>query len=826
MILLVVLGVIWLAVYALSWRAHRGGRRAAVHHHDVAACGALLLAAMGFFWRVIWGGSWMPADGGDLASFLYPVYRFIATSFRQGVLPLWNPHLYLGAPLVGDIQSGLFYPFHAIVLVLARPLTYRTMQWLSIFHFWWAGVGMYALLRLRHWRADGARLARWASLAGALAFMFSDGFITHFGNLNLIAVASWTPWVFWAYVQATASDKMSYGWSVAGGALLGIATLAGHAQVSVFVILALAVYTFFEWAAGERSVGDSEARRRPMMGRGLRLMAHLAICCAVAGLLSAVILLPGLELSRHTARADWSYQESVGYSLSPAQWIGLLVPGFFGRGPQFHWGLWPRVEVGYLGVLPLVLASLAVLRGRPRRMWVLLGLAVTLLLIALGIYSLPHGWLTALLPGLGQFRAPARLVLMMDLALAILAAMGLDALLRCSEEVDVALRRSFRLTAWAAGATLAVGSPLAYHALLTGQDKSPDVFARISVAVIAVAIFAALLVASLALLAARRYRWAGRRVLGLLAVLIIFLDLASTGAYNDLGAEDPTKGFEHPEIVEFLRHEEGLFRIDARTGIEQVWQPDTALVHGIDDVWGIVNPLVLADVERYWEGTGGRSSPLYDVLNARFVIGRKDIVLDQAKFELAFDGDPQLSVFRNRQALPRVWLVHEAITVPGQEAAWDALHAPGFDPARTVVVEGAPAALGPAKGAERAEVVSRGPNDVVVEIEASAPGYLVLSEVFYPGWRAIDQAGGKRAIQRANFAFRAVAVEAGVSQLRFVYSPASFWVGAALSAATAVALLGGGLWLWRKAAATRKQRASSARMPSSISQMSRGAIVR
>jgi len=118
-------------------------------HLDVASIGALAAASVGFFWRIIWGGSWMPADGGDLVSFLYPTYGFISRSLQHGTVPLWNPHLYGGASLVGDIQSGLFYPINLIVLSLARPLTYKTMQWLSIGHIWWAGTGMYLLLRLR-----------------------------------------------------------------------------------------------------------------------------------------------------------------------------------------------------------------------------------------------------------------------------------------------------------------------------------------------------------------------------------------------------------------------------------------------------------------------------------------------------------------------------------------------------------------------------------------------------------------------------------------------------------------------------------------------------
>jgi hypothetical protein len=202
---LLIIALLWLAAYLFTWQGQRRGCWSAPYHRDVAALGALALAAVSFFWRILWGGSWMPADGGDLASFLYPTYRFVAQSFGQGVLPLWNPHLYGGAPFVGDIQAGLFYPVNVLAFFLARPLTYRTMQGLSIFHFWWAGAGMYLFLRswpggLRFTVSD-LKLARWACLAGALAFMFSDGFLTHFGNLNLIAVASWLPWVFWAYLR-------------------------------------------------------------------------------------------------------------------------------------------------------------------------------------------------------------------------------------------------------------------------------------------------------------------------------------------------------------------------------------------------------------------------------------------------------------------------------------------------------------------------------------------------------------------------------------------------------------------------------------------------
>jgi hypothetical protein len=771
----IVLFVLWLALYGMARAGQRRGQQRWLHPQDVVAGGLLGLAAVGFFWRLVAGDAYMPADGGDMASFLLPLHRFAQANLLRGVLPLWNPYLYGGAPFIGESQAGLFYPVNWVVWLLGPTISYRSLEMLSIFHIWWAGMGTYFFLR--------GRVGRVASLTGAVAFMFSDLFIVHFGNLNLIAVASWLPWVFWAYARALARGERH--WAIAAGALLGIGTLAGHLQMTLFIGLALALYTLLHtWLAGRSIVTD---------------LAFLAVVAVVALGLAAVILVPAVEMAGHTGRAVWDYGQTVGFSLSPAQWIGLLVPAFFGRGPQFHWGLWPRVEVGYIGILPLILAALALTMRREKQDWMLAGLAAAAMLFALGVYSLPHGWLTALVPGLGQLRAPARFIFVFDFAVAALAASGLDALLgkwdadaRCG--FDLAWRNLKRVAFLAWG----IAVPLAYMAVLLGQDRDAAIFAHLSVTLISVIFFATFLALGLLLLAARRLGWARTETLGALAVALIFIDLGSSGAYNDLGRDDPARGFsEHGALITFLRSQPGPFRIDTRTDIDRLWQPSMALMHGLEDVYGVANPLTLAAPARYWEGLGSRSSPLYDFLNIGYVIARKDVVLDWSKFELAFDGDPALNIYRNRHALPRAFLVHRALAASDAEVAWSALHAPGFDPATTVVVEGGRALEGVTGENESVGFLARGLNDMELEVRAVAAGYLVLSEVYYPGWRA-TVAGRPARVLRANYAFRAVEIpEAGTHRVRLRYAPASFQIGAALSIVTILCLVGGAAWLAR-----------------------------
>ena len=431
---------------------------------DAAALGVLALATLGFFWRVIAGQNWMPADGGDLVSFLYPTYRFAAATLRDGAWPLWNPSLYAGAPHVADIQAGFLYPPNLLLFLLWPDFPYAALQWLSMAHIWFAGAGVYLLL------ARGCGLRRLAALAGAVAYMFSESFLFHFGNLNLNAVASWTPWVFWAFLtglgirpegpdhgrsadpghpatsRGLSQVRLRFAYAALAGVLLAVATLAGHIQATLFILLALALFTL-AWLWLNRSGGAEEQGRQEtgddasaelswgngarQAGTGRRVALgglYLGLTAAVTALLTAPVLLPALQLAGYTARATWNYQEAAGYAISPAQWIGLLIPNFFGRAPQFHWGVWPRVEVGYLGILPLVLVGLALALRRTRQMWAWATLAAATFLLALGPYAPVHGWLT-LLPGFGQLRAPARLVFVADLGLAALAAIGLDAVL-------------------------------------------------------------------------------------------------------------------------------------------------------------------------------------------------------------------------------------------------------------------------------------------------------------------------------------------------------------------------------------------------------------
>lgn len=652
-----------------------------------------------FFALVLFGGMWLPRGGGDLVSFLWPAYRFTARELHAGRLPLWNPHLRSGFPFAADNQSAIFYPPNLLLTLLAPDIPYAALELLVIFHFWLAGVGMYVCLRAISLSSQPDSLRPLPALFGAMSFMLSDVFVTHQGNLNLIAVAAYLPWVFLCMWRAVMARRATTGvaWALGASVVFGLATLAGHAQMSLFLLLTIGVVGLYG-----------------LMAHDVRFRA--VVLTALAGVvgvgLAAVALFPALELTSHSLRASISYSEAVRFSLPPKALVGLVAPWVYGRGPDNFTGDWDRVEIGYAGALALLLAVYGAWRARRQplaRFLIFFGGAA--LLMALGGYT-PLYRLAHELPLLNSLRAPARFVLLFDFALAGLAALGVAYLIN-------------------------PGSP--QSARNTGVK------------------------------------------LGLIALLAA--ELILSGAGIEVDANDPHAGYDHLAVVDWLRTREGIFRIEGAAG---AWQPDAAAFHGLYDIYGLHNPLALASYESFYWSVGARGTPAYNVLGARYIIRPKgdppagEPFVDN--FVPVFDADPALTVYQNLETQPLARLVTRAVSIAQPADAWDVLHALDWDPGETVYVEHGPALDGGAEGS--LEPVIYEPARRIYEVDTPGPVYLVLSEVYYPGWHAT--VGGEPVpVYRANITFQAVYIDTpGSHTIEVVFRPQSFYLGAAVSLGT------------------------------------------
>src|SRR5205807_1382269 len=133
-------------------------------------------------------------------------------------------------------------------------------------------------------------------------------------------------------------------------------------QPFLYILFVIGVYAIYEAvmdaAAMRRTQRGASAKGRETLGVFIRPIIYLGLFLALTVAVAGISLIPNLEMSAQSLRESLSYADAARFSLAPAEMIGLLVPGLLGRGPAIHWGPWERVEIGYVGILPLILAGL------------------------------------------------------------------------------------------------------------------------------------------------------------------------------------------------------------------------------------------------------------------------------------------------------------------------------------------------------------------------------------------------------------------------------------------------------------------------------------
>ena len=409
----------------------------------------------------------------DTTVFYFPLMSWAAERLHQGELPLWTPQVFGGYPIFADGEIGLAYP-PVLLALLALPAD-RAFVVLRLLHLSIAALGTFALART--WKLPYSS----AVLAGVV-FSLGNFLQAQIHHENIVRTASWLPVMLAVLERALRSNgwRAQLRWTMLAAVPLGMAGLSLHSQMLAIDLLILAGYGAFRWAVGPlASVAVGTARA--WLGR---LIAVARVCAPVALLglgLAAVQLVPLIELAGFSRRGSGiPYAESAAYSLTPYGLVQAIFPYVF-RGPgNQQWGLWTHWESYlYIGLVPLVLAIVALTCVRRREVlaWgVLGGLG---LILALGQYSpINLHYLLWLLPGLSGLRAPGRFTLVVVLAGGMLAAYGLAWLqtLSASGPSPSDSRRLRRLLVgfWAGLACLVVAVVGLHVALLTWPSSALD----------------------------------------------------------------------------------------------------------------------------------------------------------------------------------------------------------------------------------------------------------------------------------------------------------------------------------------------------------------
>jgi len=778
----------------------------------------------------------------DKNVFDYPKLHAAYRLWREeGKVPLWSPYTFCGNPLVASAMPSPLYPGNWLFLVDS----YRGFTWAAFIHLVLSGFFVFLYLRALGMRAT-------AGLLAGTTYAFSGWYLTHLYLPSYIYAATWFPLMLLSVERLVRGGGFLWIGALAGAAALSV--LAGFPQVTVFSLYLAGLYTLFRLPGAWRRHGY-----RPAALRCGGLLLGVALGLGLA----AFQILPMFELKAHSGRAYMDLEDIRGGSLRPLGLLGLVMPDFFGnpadQGPATGTGrrpgpLMPRKlgldgppppedwgnnyleNAHYIGILPLLLALVALIR-RPRPVtYFWFAVAVFALLMSVAFPPFRPIYESGPFLRIGGIK---RFLFVFTAAGAILAGIGFDGAVgagRPRYRWGVLPYLPAILLVVTAGPLL-VFPDLLRHLLgemarltpLTAYSISDISEARDMADWVENTRWCILRVAAVLLPASAIYfllRHGVRpRPLRFAVLVITFLDLAWLGyRFNPVHRPDqlqPTPG------IEFLSRPDGRppFRV-ARYGeyAHFVLPPNTGAVFGIQDVqgWDVLFP---ARYQRFMNliepGIGqahhligpfrdhrSLTSPLVDLLGVRYVLTHEDWGPNPALGFLAaypldasggFDKEriarEGLVVYENADAVPRAFLVAKAELAANEDDAFkwleDRSKLADFDPSGTVILEG-PSETPPALDA-RAEVKVTGyqSRHVTVEVGPGGPAVLVLTDAFFPAWTAALEDGTALPIHRADGIFRAVVLDRRQTPtvVHFHHPGLSFRSGVYLAAAAAVVLL-------------------------------------
>lgn len=184
-----------------------------------------------------------------------PWWSWAWETLRSGNLPLWNPLLGMGAPLIANYQSGLFYPPNWLYLLLYLTGGVARMAWgqalLVVIHLVWAGMGMILLVRR-------LGLRNFAQTIGGLAFALSSYIVARAGFLSINSAIAWLPWIIWGLTPNNTQEQFSRKQFLGLVICLSMQLLAGHAQTTWYTWLLAGMWVGF-WAWNGNSINLEQA---------------------------------------------------------------------------------------------------------------------------------------------------------------------------------------------------------------------------------------------------------------------------------------------------------------------------------------------------------------------------------------------------------------------------------------------------------------------------------------------------------------------------------------------------------------------------------------
>jgi hypothetical protein len=686
--------------------------------------------------------------GIDVEKYFFWHESFVKSEFMSGRVPLWNPYYYCGHPFLANPQSFVFYPITLIYVLFSLPVAFNID---TLFHIFLAVIGMYYFVKL----ITGNK---WASLASGVIFGFGGCFMEKVfaGHLTMIHTAALLPFIFYFVEKGFQVKKIIF--FIFGGLIFGLQILGGEPQNSYYTAVFISIYFCFRYFSEPGAV-----KFRKIGKYTLFFSLFLVITFSIA----AIQILPSMEFSRYSDRVKNSYDFVTTYSYPPQCFFTFLVPKPSVRASwnelQSFRELVRSWELsGYIGVTSLMLAGIGSVFSKYRKyslcFCVMSAISIT---VMLGYYTPIFKLYYKYVPGMSIFRIPSRCIIILVFSLSTLAGFGIDKLLKSELTVK------FRIFLLIFVSIILI--------VLFGGAKFFGIPANSGEILVA----AGLIVIGFIILNVIKFI-KHDPVKAILLIVFLFADLYLIYS-NQIPLLNDANLSKANNFENFLIEKGGFGRVAI---------PFYALRSMKYRYYGVngYTPISLDHFFVYMHYMAGipisdtaRHTLNPELFKPELVFTSKILGVKYAIVENEKGIEPIVA----QEAAPRAWLAGDAVFEPNLLEHLIYLKSNDFDPRKQVVLKADKERLdNPGKGEMsnpgKVEIMEYLPNRIELKSSSTNDTYLVLSELYYPGWKAYVD-GSEVKIYHANYLLRAIKLSKGKHEIVFSYKPMSFYTGAGIS---------------------------------------------
>lgn len=789
----------------------------------------LFIITLVLFWKIFLNPTYIVGTmNSDLVKQIsywsYFKYKSV-NEFNQ--LPLWNPYSLSGYPFAGHVFSFLFNPSRILFYFFLPDWQFG---FIFFIHFFLGGVFMYLYLR-------ALDIDDFSSFIASVTYILSVKLVyfIYTGHLERGTFLASVPLLFYL-VEKYFRKKQTF-YLVLISIVLTYQYFGDHTQLFFYTLLILSIYYIFRAFIVER-----------IKINFFNLFKYLCIFFSVFLifiLLSAIQFLPTLEYFQFSNRiGGLDYQFVSSASFPPYYITILLIPDFFGSYlNNSYWGIFGLWNLAiYIGILPLILVFFGILNRNKYTLFFLF-LALFSLIFAMGKYTPLFYLFYEFVPGFDLFRAPVRMLLFFNFALAVLVGYGTNFFLykeKNKEQLEKFLKIISVILIFSVivlflfyflkSGILMFGENLLKIKLSKSTiptnsidyylDKLDIAYKEILSGLLLFTIF---LFLSLFLIYMKIKKIFKIRIIKLLIFLIIFLDI---GLYSmTLTQVNDTKiVFEKNRVIDFLEKDKDIFRVVDLT--QFTVQQQITIRYNISIINGY-DPMIMGDYIRYTAAIGNydfapsnilplgdiHNEKMLNLLNTKYIISNR--TLSDSKYELAYNTTSNLYlsnamyylsdrlindslselikkqkiyVYFNRNFLPRAFIVPNG-KIADRNKVLDEMKKENFNAQEFIFLEkNIDMPLINNAYYKEAKIAYYSPNQIKINTRMEGNGFLVLSEIWYPGWKAFDN-GKELEVYRANYLLRAVYLNKGDHSVDFIYDPLSFKIGLWITIITSLFIL-------------------------------------